>query len=73
MLTAVIVNASVDKTMRIDGFSVGREQRARDLRVLPGGKGINVARAAHTLNEPVRVVGFTGGHAGRLIEEGLDA
>ena len=40
---------------------------------MPGGKGINVARALKRLGEPVIAVGLAGGRAGTQITDGLDA
>lgn len=72
MILAVCVNAAVDKTLIIEDFQVGAERRIRDLAlVVPGGKGVNVARTVHTLDERVRLLGFAGGVAGDFIRQGL--
>jgi tagatose 6-phosphate kinase len=39
--------------------------------MVPGGKGVNVARTIHTLGEKVRLLGFAGGVAGDFIRQGL--
>lgn len=40
---------------------------------VPGGKGLNVARAAHSLGADVHATGILGGHAGRWLAEALAA
>ncbi len=73
MILCVNPNAAVDKTVVVDHFQVNAIHRPSFELSLPGGKGINVARAAHTLGQQVVVTGWTGGHAGRFIEQGLRA
>ncbi|MBU1878369.1 MAG: 1-phosphofructokinase, partial [Chloroflexi bacterium] len=72
MILTICVNAAVDKTLIIEDFQAGTERRVRDVAlVVPGGKGVNVARTIHTLGEPVRLLGFAGGAAGAFIRQGL--
>ena len=73
MILCVNPNASIDKTVVVDHFQVNSIHRPSFELSLPGGKGINVARAAHTLGQQVVVTGWTGGHAGQFIEQGLHA
>ena len=42
-----------------------------ELDLLPGGKGVNIARALKTLGQPVVMTGLVGGRAGQQIVEGL--
>ncbi len=70
---AVTLNAAVDKTLTVSGFTLGRSHTAEALLALPGGKGINVARVLTALDVRVRVLGFGGGASGEAIRRGLDA
>jgi tagatose 6-phosphate kinase len=72
-LVCVAFNAAVDKTAAVDRLVPGEIHRPELLSVVPGGKTINVARAAMTLGMPVTVVPVVGGHAGAWLEEALAA
>lgn len=72
----VNLNLSVDKTAVVPGFEKGRIFRLGDAVTLPGGKGVNVARALRSLGLESPVAGFVSGHngrwiAGRLKKEGF--
>ena len=71
MIITVTPNAAVDKTLTVPNFQTGFRHRASEGLTLPGGKGINIARALKTLGEPVVVTGLLGGRAGQQIVEGL--
>ena len=53
--------------------SMGEVLRPIELVALPGGKGVNAARAAARLGGRVTTTGIAGGHAGRWIVEALAA
>ncbi|GIP37996.1 tagatose-6-phosphate kinase [Paenibacillus sp. J31TS4] len=72
MIVTVTVNAAIDKSYFVDRLEPGTVSRVPDIRAIPGGKGINVARVAHLLGEPVIATGFLGGHNGRFIRTELD-
>jgi 1-phosphofructokinase family hexose kinase len=71
MIITVTPNAAVDKTLTVHNFQTGFRHRASESLTLPGGKGVNIARALKSLGEPVVVTGLVGGRAGQLIVEGL--
>jgi fructose-1-phosphate kinase PfkB-like protein len=73
-------NLTIDRTSTLPELRPGDVLRLADVAVTPGGKGLNVARAALALGAPARLVAFVPGHTGRasaaLIAEegvGLDA
>ncbi|MFD0712022.1 1-phosphofructokinase family hexose kinase [Paenibacillus sp. GCM10027626] len=70
-LTTVTLNAAVDKTYFIPSLVPGQANRASRTIAQAGGKGINVARVAHTLGEPVIATGFIAGLNGQVIRGGL--
>jgi 1-phosphofructokinase family hexose kinase len=72
MILCVTPNPAIDRTARVDRVALGTVLRPTEVVVLPGGKGINVARAAHALGALVTTTGFAGGHAGRWLVEALD-
>ena len=52
MILTVTLNPALDRTMTVPNFQAGFRNRATDTITLPGGKGINVARAAKALGPP---------------------
>lgn len=59
-ITTVALNPAIDRTLVVPGFTAGATNRVASSRIDPGGKGINVARAAHALGARVQVLGFLG-------------
>ncbi len=70
MIITVTPNAALDKTIQVPSMQLGMRHRGAQGLVVPGGKGINVARALRILKEPVIATGLTGGETGaRIIRE----
>jgi fructose-1-phosphate kinase PfkB-like protein len=70
-------NLTIDRTSRIAELRPGEVLRVADVAVTPGGKGLNVARAARALGMPATLVAFLPGHTGRaaaalIAEEGVE-
>lgn len=72
-LVCVSLNAAIDKIASVDELRPGEIHRPALLSVVPGGKALNVARAAATLGLPVRALAVLGGHAGDWMEAALRA
>jgi len=69
-------NLTIDRTLEIDELVLGSEVRFTRAEITPGGKGVNVARAASRLGCDTTLVALAPGHTGaavaRLIaDEGL--
>jgi 1-phosphofructokinase/tagatose 6-phosphate kinase len=73
MILTITLNPALDRTMTVPNFQAGYRHRATDTVVLPGGKGINVARVVKTLGRPVIATGFLGGGRGEQILGNLNA
>jgi 1-phosphofructokinase family hexose kinase len=71
MITTVTPNPSVDRTLVVSGYRLGAIHRPQKLVVLPGGKGLNVARTIRRLGGTVQACAMLGGHNGRWIAEQL--
>lgn len=71
MILTVTLNLAIDKVAIAPVLHVGQETRIDLVSNLPGGKGINVARAIRSLDYDVWVTGLVGGKNGEFIEEGL--
>jgi 1-phosphofructokinase family hexose kinase len=69
-------NLTIDRTSTIPELRPGEVLRLADVVITPGGKGLNVARAARALGVPAALVAFLPGHTGRaaaalIAEEGV--
>lgn len=73
MILTVTLNTAVDKTYTVENFSIDRVHRPSSWRVVPGGKGINVARVYTELGGEALATGYAGGHNGDYILEGMKA
>jgi 1-phosphofructokinase family hexose kinase len=71
MIVTVTLNAAIDRTLLVPNFQLGQRHRATTGFTSPGGKGINVARAAKTMGAPVVCTGLAGGRTGTLLVEEL--
>ncbi|HEY6758913.1 MAG TPA: PfkB family carbohydrate kinase [Baekduia sp.] len=71
MIVCAAPNPSIDKLFIAGDVTVGAIHRPDRLIARAGGKGLNVARAAHTLGADVIAVALLAGHAGRWIAEEL--
>ena len=72
-MNAIIVNLNlaVDKTVQIPELEKGRVYRFPNAITMPGGKGVNVARALRVLGIESPLTGFSSGYNGRWIMEAL--
>ena len=73
MILVLSANAGLDRTYLVSNFAVGMYHQPRRFRVLPGGKGINVARVLRQFGNEVIVTGFSGGHIGAALTGMLKA
>jgi 1-phosphofructokinase len=73
VIVTVTMNAALDRTVRVPNFTLGARHRADASLRLPGGKGVNIARALKRLGQPVIATGLAGGRVGTYIIEELTA
>jgi tagatose 6-phosphate kinase len=71
MILTVTLNTAVDKTYTVENFTIDRVHRPSAWRIVPGGKGINVARVFRELGGEAVATGYVGGHSGDFIIDGL--
>jgi len=73
VIVCVAANPSIDRLFEVDRVRLGRIHRPTASVQVPGGKGLNVARAAHSLGAAVHATGILAGFAGQWLEEELAA
>ena len=73
MIVCLAANPSIDKLFEVDRLIKGDIHRPLGLVATAGGKGLNVARAAHVLGGEATAVSLLRGHAGKWLEEQLSA
>lgn len=71
MITTITLNPAIDKTCTIEELRPGCVNRLTQVKNVPGGKGINVAKVLLQYDFPVRTMGFLGGYTGKFIEESI--
>ena len=73
MITTVTLNTAIDKLYIVDEYIPYEVMRVKECTYTPGGKGLNVSKVLHLLNEKVVATGFIGGYAGEWILEALSS
>jgi 1-phosphofructokinase len=73
MIATITLNPTVDKSVTVRGFEIGKTNRGEVQRVDAGGKGINVAKVLQRLGTEVCALGLEAGRNGRFILDALDA
>ena len=73
MITSISLNPSIDRTVAVDGLSVGGLNRVKSQTDVAAGKGVNVALAAAALGEASACIGFMYREGGALFEQRLSA
>ena len=70
-VVTVTLNPALDKTIVIPHLEVGGLNRVEQVRLDPGGKGINVAKVLKKFSVNVIATGFIGGSEGEFIQKRL--
>ena len=73
MIYTLTLNPAVDRELTVPAVEFDSVLRATESRVDFGGKGFNVSRMLKSMQVPSTAVGFVGGKAGDLLEEGLQS
>lgn len=71
MILVLCANAGIDRTYEVKNFSLGAFHNPDRTRIVPGGKGVNVARDLSVLGDEVMLAGFAGDMARSLITDKL--
>jgi 1-phosphofructokinase family hexose kinase len=73
VIAFVSASPSIDRLIEVDEVRVGTIHRPRRVVAVPGGKGLNAARAAHALGARTVAVALLGGHSGAWLAQELRA
>lgn len=73
MIYTLTLNPAIDRELTIPAMEFDSVLRAVDSRIDLGGKGFNVSRLLIRLNVESVSVGFVGGKAGEILEDGLQS
>ena len=73
MIYTLTLNPAVDRELTVPAMEFDSVLRASESRVDFGGKGFNVSRLLKGMEEPSTAVGFLGGNAGELLQNGLQS
>ena len=73
MIVTITMNPSIDISYPLGEFKVDTVNRCDIARKTAGGKGLNVSRVLHQLDDPVTATGLLGGALGEFIKENLAA
>lgn len=71
-VVTVTLNPALDKTVTIHGLQFGGLNRVQQMRLDPGGKGINVAKVLNQFGVSVTATGFIAGSQGRFLLKQLE-
>lgn len=71
-VVTVTLNPALDKTVTLSALEIGGLNRVRDLRVDPGGKGINVAKVLKEFSINVIAAGLVAGFQGQQLLKQLE-
>lgn len=72
MILTVTMNASIDKRYVLKDAQEGEVNRVLSCENYPGGKGLNVSKAAARAGADVTATGLIGGHAGDFIAQSIE-
>ena len=72
MIYTVTLSPALDYVMELDKLEIGKINRSRNEKYIPGGKGINVSIVLNNLGIKSTALGFLGGFSGDYIERELE-
>lgn len=73
MVYCVLLNPTIDKTVEVDGFTVGGTNRVVSMRETAGGKAVNVALVLKALGGDPRVLGVNSRMDGEILRDTLES
>lgn len=71
MIYTITLNPALDKTATVENLRLDSVNRISELRVDPGGKGINVSKVVRELGAKTVAIALLGGHTGTMLRNML--
>ncbi|MEZ0535639.1 1-phosphofructokinase [Caldicellulosiruptoraceae bacterium PP1] len=71
-ILTVTLNPAIDKTITLEKFNLGTLNRVKEIKIDPGGKGINVAKVLKKFGMNVLATGLIAGKQGQLLLDYLN-
>lgn len=71
MIVTITLNPSLDYIIHVADFQLGVVNRTDEEKILPGGKGINVATVLTNLGHSCLAIGFAAGNSGKTLRREL--
>lgn len=72
MIYTITFNPALDYISQVDKFEVGKINRTKSEKILPGGKGLNVSRVLKNLGLDNTALGFIGGFTGEELQKRIE-
>lgn len=73
MIYTITFNPALDYISQVDNFEVGKINRTKTEKILPGGKGLNVSIVLKNLGLESTALGFIGGFTGEELQRRIEA
>ena len=73
MIYTKTINPALDYISQVDNFEVGKINRTKTEKILPGGKGLNVSIVLKNLGLESTALGFIGGFTGEELQRRIEA
>ena len=73
MIYTITFNPALDYISKVDNFEVGKINRTKTEKILPGGKGLNVSIVLKNLGLESTALGFIGGFTGEELQRRIEA
>ena len=65
MIYTITFNPALDYISKVDNFEIGKINRTKEEKILPGGKGLNVSTVLKNLGFQSTALGFIAGFTGK--------
>ena len=73
MIYTITFNPALDYISKVDNFEVGKINRTKEEKILPGGKGLNVSMVLKNLGFKSIALGFIGGFTGEELQKRIES
>ena len=72
MIYTITFNPALDYISQVENFKIGKINRTKTEKILPGGKGLNVSTVLKNLGIESTALGFIAGFTGKELERNIE-